>query len=160
MFQQQKFPHLYELGLSNCVTTAEYLHGLLIRHKATLRRLSLSHVHFSENSSTSFFRGIGGKLPALRTVKLRGWFEASAYGVEYFFDIPASESRRIAPRFDAVETFVLEGGHWPNVWNLEEQTCYPWQQKGYRSPGLPVEHDRAEDDRANDYEYDLVGMQM
>jgi len=153
-------PHLYDLGLAHCVTDAEYLTELLLRHKDTLRRLPLSDIQLREGEWDSLFQNIGGKLPALRTVKLRGFLESEDWGCEYSFDIAASESRRISHRRDAVENYILTGGQWPNPRTLPQQTCYLWEQEGYEPPGLPESDDRTEDDPANKYSYDLVDARI
>lgn len=70
------FTHLYELGLAHCTTSEGYLIELLLRHKDTLRRLSLSEIQLRHGTWEHFFQIIGGKLPALRAVKLRGCMES------------------------------------------------------------------------------------
>ena len=67
-----KFPHLYELAISSCGTTSRYLEEVLLRHKDTLRRLTLSHIHMVTEDFRQFFHNIAGQLPELRIVTLLG----------------------------------------------------------------------------------------
>jgi hypothetical protein len=67
-----RFPHLYELAISSCGTTSSYLEEVLLRHKDTLRRLTLSHIHMVTDDFRQVFRNIAGQLPELRKVTLKG----------------------------------------------------------------------------------------
>ena len=55
-----RFPHLYELAISSCGTTSSYLEEVLLRHKDTLRRLTLSHIHMVTEDFRQFFHNIAG----------------------------------------------------------------------------------------------------
>lgn len=71
------YPHLYEIALCQCETRGSFLVDLLLRHKATLRRLSLSNMTLVGGRSTwrSVFTKVGGQLPRLCMVKFRGSFD-------------------------------------------------------------------------------------
>jgi hypothetical protein len=74
------YPHLYELSLSQCEVRADYLVDLCMRHKATLRRLSLTDILLLDDHSSfrEVFARLSGQLPKLREVHLRGTSHSSA----------------------------------------------------------------------------------
>jgi hypothetical protein len=70
------FPHLYELALSQCAVTGDWFFDFLLRHKATLRRLSMSEMSLVEvrPSWREVFTRISCQLPHLNTVNIHGSF--------------------------------------------------------------------------------------
>lgn len=101
------FAHLYELTMGGCEVEAEFLVDLILRHKATLRRLSLGWVSLINRGVTPWrtvFTRLSGQLPKLYFVSLSG--ELCENGRKkltlntYF--------RR------ALEEFVMKGGQWPS----------------------------------------------
>lgn len=113
--QDITWPHLYELSLSCCAVPADFLVDLCLRHKATLRRLSLYNIQLMEweNGWKEVLTRLSGHFPELRQVKLRGTFYVSDE-YDFSFDIAGFESRRTAPFRDALEDFVVKGGDWPS----------------------------------------------
>ena len=147
VFGDLGFPHLYELGLCHCRTSEDYMFDLLLRHKATLRRLCISYSQLSAGTWRSLFQRLGSKLPQLRTIRLCGVLESEELGYEFDFDVPgARASKRIQLVQDAVENYVLGCGEWPDVKGMAWEGEYPWEVEGYKPPGLPELHDRAADD--------------
>jgi len=155
VFRDLTFPHLYELRLSNCLMSMEYLLDLLLRHKDTLRRLSISYAQLSTGDWHTCFAEIGGKLTALKSVKLRGESEC-----EFFtqFDFAVPEQRKPYYYRDAVERYVLIGGEWPDPEDYSDpgDTTDPLDQEEYELPAPTDREGRAEDDLANVYEWDSV----
>ena len=101
VLRDHHYPHLYELSICNCVVDEIYLKDLLLRHKSTLRRLSMSWIKLREGSWDSFFQSIGGKLPALKSARLYWYFESEECACEYAFSY--DKPSRIAPMRDAIE---------------------------------------------------------
>ena len=94
------WPKLRELGLSHFSTTENELVDLLLRHAKSLRRLSLSFIYLTEGSWESVLMRIGGKLPKLKKVKLRGFFRCGVHS----FDLGDPESSDGAAGFrDGIE---------------------------------------------------------
>lgn len=126
------WPNLIELALREMVTSEDGLVSLLIRHKSSLRRLSLSEICVEEGSCEDVFKRIGGQLTMLRQVRLRSFFSE-----EYdCFDVPGvGLPGTIRPRRDAIENYILKGGDWPNLDDLPAliRTSPP----DYEPPGLP-----------------------
>lgn len=127
--QDTTWSSLYELSLNGCVVQAQYLIDLCMRHKATLRRLSLSDIVLLDGDDVDWkdvLTSLSGQLPELRKIKLRGAFFLGDE-VQLSFEGAGVESRRIAPYRDALENFVVKGGPWPsgdpNV--LPDQGDYP-----------------------------------
>lgn len=148
------YPHLYELSISNCEVDEEYLVDLILRHKATLRRLYLANISLFdfEASWVEVFTRISCKLPQLRRLRLRGTFYLDGDS-EIEFEHAGSESRRIAPYRDALENFILKGGEYPTDDEdvLPDQADYP--DENYRRPGLRQDNTEP-DDPMIDYDLD------
>jgi hypothetical protein len=140
------FPHLYELSISDCEVDEEYLVDLILRHKATLRRLYLCNISLFdfEASWVEVFTRISCQLPQLRRLRLRGKFYLDGDS-EIEFEYAGMESRRIAPYRDALENFILEGGEYPTDDEdiLPDQADYP--DESYRRPGLPQDNTELDD---------------
>ncbi|KAK5119600.1 hypothetical protein LTR85_007429 [Meristemomyces frigidus] len=154
------WPNLLELGLSNFIATEDGLVDLLLRHRTSLRWLSLSHIELESGTWTSALRRIAGKLSNLRSIRLRSYFVSDASGREFDFDIPGAESRKIAPLRDAVETYILKGGEYPNVDRLPLLlSMYPWEEPEYVSPGIPIDEPDPEDPALR-YEWDQFDAHM
>lgn len=147
------YPHLYELSISDCEVDEEYLVDLILRHKATLRRLYLANISLFdfEASWVEVFTRISCKLPQLRRLRLRGTFYLDGDS-EIEFEHAGFESRRIAPYRDALENF-LEGGEYPTYDEdvLPDQADYP--DENYRRPGLR-QNNTEPDDPMIDYDLD------
>ena len=148
------YPHLYELSISDCEVDEEYLVDLILRHKATLRRLYLSNISLFdfEASWVEVFTRISCKLPQLRCLRLRGAFYSNGDS-EIGFEEAGCESRRIAPYRDALENFILKGGEYPtdDETILPDQADYP--DENYRRPGLRQDNTEP-DDPMLDYDSD------
>jgi hypothetical protein len=101
------FPHLYELELSQCCTDGNFLADLLLRHK-TLRRLTLGDMQYTgiESQWKTVLTKIGGQLPNLRKVQIRG----TLYTWER---MPLFDGRPESPDRGALERYLLKGGRWP-----------------------------------------------
>jgi hypothetical protein len=140
------YPHLYELSISDCEVDEEYLVDLILRHKATLRRLYLANISLFdfEASWAEVFTRISCKLPQLRRLRLRGTFYLDGDS-EIEFEHAGSESRRIAPYRDALENFILKGGEYPTDDEdvLPDQADYP--DENYRRPGLRQDNTEPDD---------------
>jgi hypothetical protein len=132
----------------------EYLVDLILRHKATLRRLYLANISLFdlEASWVEVFTRLSYKLPQLRRLRLRGTFYLDGDS-EIEFEHAGSESRRIAPYRDALENFILKGGEYPT----DDETVLPYQadypDENYRRPGLR-QNNTEPDDPMTDYDLD------
>jgi hypothetical protein len=107
------YPHLYELSVSMCEITAEYLVDLVLRHKATLRRLYLGDLHLTTDKGQvnwrTIFTMLSAQHPNLRVVRLSGGFLRNGRS-----DIALlSGYRTTFPYRNSLEDFVLHGGVWP-----------------------------------------------
>lgn len=154
------YPHLYEFSLAHGLAHGTHFVEFLLRHKATLRRLNLSYMHFpSQETWVDVFTKIGGKLPKLQEVRLRGDFDSLGQK-EFHFDILGADSRRIHPQRDALETLILKGGEVPeDLYQLPFKTCYPHEQPGYMPPGKSdndLNDKYEEDDPALTYDSDEI----
>jgi hypothetical protein len=104
------FTHLYELAVGGCNTDPQYLTTAILRHKTTLRRLSLSDIGLRDllGPAPPGWRAalvaIAGQLPHLRKVRLRGCLSSSRMANLNF------GSPNAHPWRDVVENFVLKGG--------------------------------------------------
>ena len=153
-FGETVYPHLYELSISDCEVDEEYLVDLILRHKATLRRLYLANISLFdlEASWVEVFTRLSYKLPQLRRLRLRGTFYLDGDS-EIEFEHAGSESRRIAPYRDALENFILKGGEYPtdDETVLPDQADYP--DENYRRPCLR-QNNTEPDDPMTDYDLD------
>jgi hypothetical protein len=107
------YPHLYELSISMCEITAGHLVDLILRHKATLRRLYLGHLHLTTAKDhinwRTIFTMLSAQLPNLRVVRLIGGFLRNGCSdIVLYSDPRTTHSYR-----DSLEDFVLHGGVWP-----------------------------------------------
>ena len=106
------YSHLYELSISMCEVETKYLVDLILRHKATLRRLSLCSLHLTTKDQSDWqtiFTMLSAQLPRLHVVKLAGDFLINRL-VDFSLD---SDPRTTHSYRDALEDFVLNGGEWP-----------------------------------------------
>jgi hypothetical protein len=151
-----RFPHLYELAISSCGTTSSYLEEVLLRHKDTLRRLTLSHIHMVTEDFRQFFRNIAGQLPELRKVTLHGITDPEPWGP------PGRKSTGAKEFYDnslvkyEVENFVLSGGvppQWQNRFTWVGRQVIVTQKEDYLQSGLP-EDNTMPDDPKLDYTWD------
>ena len=117
-------PCLQILCLRWFVCSTSELSRTLLAHGPTLQRLELVSLDASEGTWESFFEGIGGKLPELRSVRLRDQFaERGDAGIIFQdFDTVPHEIHPAVKRFtQAMEKFVLDGkGELPDQVNMEE----------------------------------------
>ena len=109
------YKHLYELVISDSEIGAELLLALVLRHKATLRRLSLSWLTLpTENAHPTTWRNVftmlSGQLPKLQIVRLRGKFGLVNATMDWFPQIDVNSDSHYQ---HALENFVLNGGEWP-----------------------------------------------
>jgi hypothetical protein len=81
VFRKTTYSHLYELSLANCSVCGATLTDFILRHRQTLRRLSLQNMllgafqhSYHEQSWPDFFIRIAGRLPKLHKVMIRGFF--------------------------------------------------------------------------------------
>jgi len=106
------YPHLYELSISMCEIQAGHLVDLILRHKATLRRLYLGHLDLTAKGRTNWrtiFTKLSNKLPNLRGVRLTGDFLRNRCSDSSLHADPVmTRSYR-----DSLQNFVLYGGIWP-----------------------------------------------
>jgi hypothetical protein len=107
------YPHLYELSISMCTITAEYLVDLILRHKTTLRRLHLGDLHLITVEDgvnwRTIFTMLSAQLPNLRVIRLSGGFLRNGCS-----DIALNSDPRTTHSYrDSLEDFVLHGGVWP-----------------------------------------------
>lgn len=140
------YPHLYELSISDCEVDEEYLVDLILRHKATLRRLSLSNISLLDFGASwvEIFTRLSCQLPQLRCLKLRGAFYLNGDN-EIELEEAGCESPRIAPYREALENFILKGGEYPT----DDETILPdegdYPDENYRRPGLRQDNTEPDD---------------
>ena len=165
------FSHLYELAVGWCTTTPGFLREAILRHKATLRRLTLSHIHFSDPDVELFIDSIAGEMPHLRQFTLRGlndiyhWHNSQDERMD-----PNNEKRYREDLRHAVESFVLGVGPRP-IWDDFLETGWdelrdynkfkPRSSKKYKYEPLILPEDHAmSDDPKNDYAWDEFNDRM
>jgi hypothetical protein len=128
------FTHLHYLAISNCTAEPRYLVKAILRHKTTLRRLSLSNIFLLGTSPgdgwISVLSTIVGQLPNLQKFSLSGYLKSMG---SQDFDLQCPETR---PQRADVEDFVLKGGASP--WNdcnrLLEEKLRRWaSERTYRN---------------------------
>lgn len=137
------WPKLRELGINDVLTTQNELLDLLLRHKDSLRRLSLSYIYLEQGTWVDFIQEIGGKLPKLKKVKLRGDMTDLEAGT-YEFAVPGCGEESEHPIQEAAEKFILYGGE-----SLEEYLV-PDAEAEASDPDMPFnfEINRIEDEDA------------
>ena len=151
-----RFPHLYELAISSCGTTSSYLEGVLLRHKDTLRRLTLSHIHMVTESFPQFFPNIAGQLPELRRVTLHGVSDPQAWGPPGQKDRLAEEPSDNSLVKYELESFILSGEvppQWHNHFTWVRGRLIVTQKEEYLQSGLPEENTMPDDPKLY-YEWD------
>lgn len=147
-----KFPHLYELAISSCGTTSRYLEEMLLRHKDTLRRLTLSHIHMVTEDFRQFFCNIAGQLPELRKVTLLGITTPEPWGPPGKYLTVAEEYPDNSLIKYEVENFVLNGGippQWHNHFTWQGRRVVITQKEDYLESGLPEDNTQLDDPKLN-----------
>lgn len=168
VFRRMTYHHLYELSLANCSVCGDTFINFILRHKETLRRLSLCNISLATSlyshyisSWRNVFTQIAGRLPKLQIVRLRGFFfQRKVLAMDW--NMPqtpeASEVELFCPARDAIEKYIMTGGTlpWGQIILGEHDMLTPrWEPKDgdYVAPGIP-DDDRPRDDPARDYEKD------
>jgi len=150
------FPHLYELAISSCGTTSGYLEEVLLRHKQTLRRLTLSHIHMVTVDLHQFFHNVAGWLPELRKITLHGITDPQPWGPPGFRARVTQGSPDNSLVKYEVENYMLNGGippQWNNHFNWVGSEVIATQKEDYLQSGLP-EDNTISDDPKLDYAWD------
>ena len=156
------YSHLYELSLSQCEVHADYLVDLCMRHKATLRRLSLSDILLLDDHSSfrEVFTRLSGQLPELRQVHLRGTFHGDLTPTGEIRFSRTGRHLTIDPFRDALENFIVKGGEYPindrdfdGIGSPTPVCRYEIAKKCWVQSGLP-DDDKEPDDPALDYDRD------
>lgn len=137
------FPHLYELALSQCSVTGDFLVNLLLRHK-TLRRITLRDIRLLEYSTgwRDVFTKLSGQLPQLRKVTLWGEFSSNRNRRSLTF--------YASPKSEAMEAFIIKGGIYPS----RNSTTRPPQEPRLDESEDDVSSAYPPDDPAREYEWD------
>jgi hypothetical protein len=151
-----RFPHLYELAISSCGTTSNYLEEVLLRHKDTLRRLTLSHINMVTEDFRQFFRNIAGQLPELRKVTLHGITDPEPWGPPGRKSTGAEEFLDNSLVKYELENFVLSGGvppQWHNHFTWVGRQMIVTQKEDYLQSGLPEDNIMSDDPKL-DYAWD------
>jgi len=150
------FPHLYELAISSCGTTSGYLEEVLLRHKNTLRRLTLSRLHMVTESLQQFFHNIAGWLPELRKVTLHGISDPQPWGPPGFkAKLPEVSPDNSLIKYE-VESFLLSGGvspQWHDHFHHVRGKLVARQKEDYLHSGLPDDNTLPDDPKL-DYAWD------
>jgi hypothetical protein len=153
------FPHLYDLDIGECRADTQWLTNAILRHKITLRRLTLSDIHLLGPGLgwRSVLTAIAGQLPNLRKIRLRGTL-TSRLGMEFNFCVYNGEKSEVQPGRDDVENFVLKGGGpiWDHDYKAKPRH---FPVKGYVPPGLPEDNTEPDDPKL-DYEPDEFDTDM
>lgn len=140
IFGDATAPHLTELSLGWFATSKATLAGLLLRHKCTLQRVSLSNFVLTNNDWPQVFSDIAGKLPKLHKLSPRGEFATALDEYEpadlwlntgNAYMAACDRWEILLPRI-AVERFVFEGGEVPDVHRL-----YQVGEELRKNPKLP-----------------------
>lgn len=169
VFEATTYPHLYDLSLANCIVCGNTFIDFILRHRPTLRRLSLQNMRLAKYRHVSnmrswpdVFSSIAGRLPKLHNVAIRDFFfERFALVMNWCMPLQTSESagiELICPAREAIENFILMGSTlpWGQILRGELDLLTPrWEPKGegYVAPGIP-DDDRPLDDPAREYEED------
>jgi len=167
VFRRMTYPHLYELSLANCSVCGPTFIDFILRHKKTLRRLSLQNLmlgafrHSHNKSWPTLLTYLAGRFPNLHKVTIRGFFFERKY-LMMNWSMPqtagVTETEMCCPARDAVENFILMGSTPPWLHPLSETRDLQkprWEPKGegYVAPGIP-DNDRPLDDPAREYKED------
>ena len=149
-----QFPHLYELSLSRCAFDGDWLVDFLLQHKATLKRLSMSHMTLAEvrPSWRDIFTRLSCQLPYLYKAKVYGEFHRQ-YRPPILFD--HKHSGQSMAYNQAMEGFILKGGNYPSEYSTEWRTREPEVDGNDEHPPHGSSGDNTlSDDPALDYESD------
>lgn len=147
------FPHLYELALSQCAVKGNWLVDFLLRHKTTLRRISLSNMSIAKArpSWRGVFARISCQFPHLQETNLYGEFsreERPSILFEYKGSTDSSYGK-------AMSDFIVRGGTYPSKNSIRRR---PHESDAdERKDGTPRDLPDANipsDDPASDYESD------
>lgn len=160
-----QFSHLYDLAIGWCATTSAFLRDAILRHKTTLRRLTLSHIRLFYGNLPHFIDSIAGKLPHLRQVTLRGFNHSRRWHKSRNEpDNPNAEYEEREDLKHAAESYVLGVGPRP-LWNEYfiggDNGIIPWPggRCNYEPPTRP-EDDTIPDDPKWDYDWDDFDNRM
>ena len=108
------WPLLESLILGGVYADEEVLHDLLMRHKTTLRKLSLEQSVVLRNGTwTSLLQRIGGQLQRLQVMDLpKCLVRGEGFEDEFMFwnDMSCVDNTSYQR---AIEKFVIKGGEWP-----------------------------------------------
>lgn len=111
VFGRARFPLLQLFSAKNMSTNPQDLARFLTRHKQTLTQLRLCDLHIWGQASVSWhswFTAMGGKLPFLEKVCLRGGFQCQGRVTHM---LGQNLSEYIGTRFSrAMEAFMVRGG--------------------------------------------------
>ncbi|KAK5138109.1 hypothetical protein LTR08_004804 [Meristemomyces frigidus] len=153
VFRDTTWKKLRKLQLSQVFANSANVVDFLLRHKATLRELSLYEMELLEGTWESTFMEIAGKLPRLRRIRLRGSFVDESAEWE-FGSIP----RKFSARGNAIENYILRGGSWPDLEAFPDREQEKKDFPGYVEPTLAHEdEDTWSDDSAESYDSDDFG---
>jgi len=149
------FPHLCELALSQCAMEGDWLVDFLLRHKATLRCLSISNMSLAtvRPSWRDVFTRISGQLPRLHKIIIHGGFYREYRHPIFFEHNYSTESMAFN---QAMEEFILRGGKYPTE-NSVRRRARQSEAGGIGHDSLPhilSEDETLSDDPALDYEWD------
>lgn len=149
------FPHLYELALSQCAVEGDWLVDFLLRHKETLRRLSMSNMSLPavRPSWRDVFTRISGQLPRLHKVNLHGGFHRE-YCHPIFFEYNYSTESMAYTQ--AMEMFILRGGKYPTEHSIRRRArqSEAVEINRYSLSHVLSNNETLSDDPALDYEPD------
>jgi hypothetical protein len=133
------FPQLRAFSLARVQTTLQGLGSFLLHHKDSLAEVRLCDLYLPPNAGPDeqdwqdFFVRVGGQLPRLGKVSLRGGFHDVRGNLDYVFGDGLSEY--VGTRLSrAMEEFMLHGGHAPPSPDAAE----------YREPDRIAGRDRTE----------------
>jgi hypothetical protein len=144
------FPHLYELALSQCAAKGDWLVDFLLRHKATLRRISLVRMFLAKVrlSWRDVFTRISCQLPHLHRVNVSGEFSRKSRPPIVF----GHSDPYASPSYSkAVEAFIIQGGTYPSEDEISESDT---EESDDELPYGLVDHDTPLDDPKLEYESD------
>lgn len=161
-----QFSHLRDLAIGWCATTSAFLRNAILRHKTTLRRLTLSHIRLLHGNVPHFIDSIAGKLPHVCQVTLRGFNHSRLWHrSRNESDNPNAEHEEREDLRHAVESYVLGVGPRP-LWNEyfiggnSEVILWPGGQCNYYEPPTRAEDDAIPDEPKWDYDWDDFDNRM
>lgn len=138
VFGKTTWPKLRELSLASMATTANEIVNLLLRHRRTLRSLSLCDMYLTEDTWEEVWFRIGGKLPRLRKVRLHEYFY-SLGDTEFEFHGTGEDPGVEAVIKSRIENQILHGGDVPDEYEPysgDEEDEEPDQHEAkYVAPG-------------------------